>query len=122
MNARRQTTPAADPDRAEGLDRTAAPAPGPVRPFDFPAVTRERLAGDDVPELLVARHGDLPLVTAAVIVEGGAAAEPADRAGIARLTADALEAGTATRDVERLAKHFEMSFEDYRPCGRNGPS
>lgn len=88
-------------------DRTAAPAPGPVRPFDFPAVTRERLGGDDAPQLLVARHGDLPLVTAAVIVEGGAAAEPADRAGIARLASDALEAGTASRDVEQLAWELE---------------
>ena len=88
-------------------DRARAPEPGPVRPFDFPAVTRERLEGDGAPEILVARHGKVPLVTAALIVEGGAGAEPPELAGIARLTADALEAGTAHRDVEALAWELE---------------
>ncbi|HUG41858.1 MAG TPA: pitrilysin family protein [Longimicrobiales bacterium] len=97
---------ATTPDAA-APDRTRAPEPGPVRPFDFPAVTRERLDGDASPELLVARHGDLPLVTAAVILEGGAAAEPPGLAGIARLTVDALEAGTESRDVEALAWELE---------------
>lgn len=89
------------------LDRSSAPAPGPVKPFDFPAVHRERLAGDDSPVLLAARHGDLPLVTVQAVVEGGAAAEAPEHAGIARLTAAALEAGTASCDEEVLAWELE---------------
>ena len=89
------------------LDRTQAPAPGPVRPFDFPAVHRERLGGEDAPELVTARHGDVPLVTAEVVVEGGAAAERSRQAGIARLTSAALEAGTEVRDEEALAWELE---------------
>lgn len=89
------------------LDRSRAPEPGPVRAYDFPAVRRERLAGDESPRLVTASHGDLPLVTAQVVVEGGAAAEPADRAGVARLTAEALEAGTEARDEEELAWALE---------------
>jgi zinc protease len=89
------------------LDRTQAPTPGPVRSFDFPAVNRQRLAGADGPELVTARHGDVPLVTAEVVVEGGVAAEPGGKAGIARLTSAALEAGTETHDEEALAWSLE---------------
>ncbi len=92
---------------AKAPDRTTAPAPGPVKAFDFPAVTRARIAGEGSPALLVARHGDMPVVTAEVVVEGGAAAEPPELAGIARLTSDALEAGTRDHDVEALAWELE---------------
>ncbi len=89
------------------IDRTRPPEPGPVKPYDFPTIIRERPAGNDAPELVFARHGDLPLVTAELIIEAGAAAEPAERAGIAQLTAEALETGTASRDVDSLAWELE---------------
>lgn len=89
------------------LDRTRPPEPGAVKPFDFPVITRARLDGDDTPELLVARHGDLPLVSAELVLEAGAGGEPADRAGIAQLTAEALETGTRERDVDELAWALE---------------
>ncbi|MFW5947143.1 MAG: insulinase family protein, partial [Gemmatimonadota bacterium] len=41
------------------------------------------------------------------VTEGGAAAEPGDRAGVARLTAAALQAGTELRDEEALAWELE---------------
>jgi zinc protease len=88
-------------------DRTRPPEPGPVRPFDFPTITRQRPAGNHAPELLYARHGDLPLVTAELVVQAGAAAEPAEQAGIAQLTAEALETGTRGRDVDALAWELE---------------
>lgn len=91
----------------ETLDRTRPPEPGPVRAYDFPTVVREPLDGPDTPELLVARHGDLPLITAEVILEGGAAAEPAELAGVAQLTAEALETGTRDRDLDTLAWELE---------------
>lgn len=91
----------------EILDRSAAPRPGPVKPFDFPLVYRKPIDGDAAPDLLIARHGDLPLVTVHVLVEGGAEAELPDQAGLARLTAAALEAGTDRHDVESLAWELE---------------
>jgi zinc protease len=93
--------------RTDTLDRTRPPEPAAVKPYQFPAITRERLAGDDSPEFIFASHGDLPLVTAQVVCAGGAAAEAAHQAGIAHLTADALSTGTATRDVEALAWELE---------------
>ncbi len=89
------------------LDRARAPEPGPVRTFDFPDVHRDRLDGQDSAVLLTAHHGDLPLVTVQVVVEGGASAEDAEHAGVARLTAETLEAGTASHDEEALAWELE---------------
>jgi zinc protease len=89
------------------LDRTRPPEPGRVKAFAFPEISRARLDGADSPELLYARHGDLPLVTAELVVEAGAAVEATEQAGVAQLTAEALETGTRTRDVERLAWELE---------------
>jgi zinc protease len=89
------------------LDRTRPPEAGALKPFEFPEITRERPAGDDAPAFLFARHGDLPLVTAELVVEAGAESEPAEEAGVAQLTAEALETGTASRDVEALAWDLE---------------
>ncbi len=91
----------------QALDRARPPEPGPVKPFDFPAVHRERLGDDQTAELVVVPYGDMPLVTAEVIVRGGADAEPPELAGVARLTAEALEGGTTTRDVDTLAWELE---------------
>jgi zinc protease len=88
-------------------DRTRAPEPAPVKPYDFPLISEMRLDGPDTPRLLFARHGDLPLVTAELVMEGGAAAEPAALAGVAQLTAEALETGTRENDVDQLAWELE---------------
>lgn len=93
--------------KTQAPDRARPPEPGPVKPFDFPALTRTRVDGGGSPELIFARHGDLPLVTAELVVEAGAAVEPTAQAGIAQLTAEALETGTETRDVDALAWELE---------------
>ncbi|MBI4545025.1 MAG: insulinase family protein [Gemmatimonadetes bacterium] len=49
----------------------------------------------------------MPLVTAEFVLDGGAAAEPAGKAGVARLTAQALETGTRTRTAEQVAWELE---------------
>lgn len=84
------------------------PAPGAVRPFEFPAVDRQRLdASDNTLEVLCARHGVLPLVTAYLVLDAGAAAEPAGLEGVGRLTAHALETGTESRDAKALSWDLE---------------
>jgi zinc protease len=87
------------------LDRSVPPAPGPVRAFDFPVVRRQRLENGFA--LLTARHGDLPIVTAELILDAGAGLEVEHQAGLAHLTAHALETGTATRSAERIAWELE---------------
>lgn len=88
------------------VDRTRPPAPAAVRAFEFPRIQRDRL--DNGLAVLTARHGALPVVTIELVVDAGAATEPDDRAGVAGLTLEALEAGTTTRDEDRIARDFEQ--------------
>src|SRR5690606_8929812 len=87
------------------VQRDRPPAPGPIRPLVFPTIERRRLDNDLA--VLAARHGDLPLVTAALVVDAGAAGDPARKAGLAQLTTDALETGTRNRSAEQIAWELE---------------
>lgn len=85
--------------------RAQAPRPGRLRPFEFPEVTREELPDGLV--LLHARHGDLPLVTLSLVAEAGGVEEPAERAGLAHMTANALASGTSRRSADEIAWAIE---------------
>ena len=87
------------------LSRAQAPTPGRLRPFEFPPVTSERLPNGLT--LLHARHGDLPLVTLSLVLEAGGTEEPAARAGLAHMTANALSSGTETRSADEIAWAIE---------------
>ena len=87
------------------IDRTQPPPPAPILPFAFPRIARDSLKNALV--LLYARHGALPLVTAALVVDAGAAGDPTRKAGLAHLTANALETGTRTRTAAEIAWEFE---------------
>ena len=88
-----------------GIDRNLAPAPAAIRPFAFPRAHRNSLANGLA--VLSARHGRLPIVTAQVVVDAGAARQDLIKAGLAHLTAGALDAGTLTRTGDQLAWEFE---------------
>lgn len=85
--------------------RTHPPEPAPLRPFDFPPVQRGEL--DNGLQILSARDGDMPLVTLALVVEAGGAADPAAQAGVASLTASALTSGMGGRDADEVAWAIE---------------
>ncbi len=57
--------------------------------------------------VIVARSSDLPLVTAALTVRSGAAADPQGLAGTASTMADLLTEGTATRSATDIARQTE---------------
>lgn len=87
-------------------DRSRPPAPGPLRPFRVPEVERVRLEGG-LP-VHVVRLPRLPVVSAAFVFRGaGETAVPTSRAGLATLTAAALEGGTQKRSGTALAEAFE---------------
>lgn len=73
------------------VDRSRLPVPGPDRPFHFPRIAKRRLSNGV--ELRAVRHPDAPVANVTVLVPVGAAAEPADRPGLASLTADLLAEG-----------------------------
>ncbi len=83
-----------------------APTPGTPRAYHFPSFERRALSRGA--HLVVAPLSKLPLVTVtAVFPNAGASAEPAERAGIAQLTAAMLIEGTASRDGAGVAEAFE---------------
>jgi zinc protease len=81
------------------------PAPGALRPFDFPDVHAERL--ESGLELRVGRMPRLPVVTMSLVLPAGESALEADDAGLAVLAGDALEGGTGTRSGAELAEALE---------------
>lgn len=88
-----------------GLDRNREPLPGAIRTFAFPPAERRRL-GNGL-QTVIARHGDLPLVTVRIVVDAGAGAEGPAEQGLATLTANALEGGTERLDGAALAWELE---------------
>ncbi|MEO5510184.1 MAG: pitrilysin family protein [Longimicrobiales bacterium] len=86
-------------------ERVNEPPPGPIRDYHFPEVNSRTL--DNCVRSVVCTAGDLPLVTAHVIVNAGAATESANQAGLALLTANSLEGGTTNRSGTQLAWDLE---------------
>ena len=87
------------------MTRSTPPVPGPVRPYEFPAVARTQLA-NGMPLRTVA-HGSFPLATAMVVAKAGETASPEGQEGLAALSSAALEGGTARRSGEELARALE---------------
>jgi zinc protease len=87
------------------LDRSAAPRPGEVRPFEFPAVESFSLANGVA--LKVARMSQLPLVTVSVVLDAGEALLPHGSGGLAVLTGQALEGGSRRLSGPELAEALE---------------
>jgi zinc protease len=87
------------------LVRSTPPAPGPVREFVCPEVTRDQL-GNGL-SLLAVPSGTMPVITFRVVLHAGAEHDRAPTSGLANLTANTLEAGTTTRSADRLAWDFE---------------
>lgn len=89
-----------------GFDRSRAPAPAAVREFHFPRVQRGGL--ENGLTVLSARHSDFPVVTLLLVTHAGAEHDERATAGLAQLTARALEAGTNSRSADRVAWDFEL--------------
>ncbi len=83
---------------------TTRPGPGAARPYRFPQVVRQSVAGGQV----VAAH--LPgqsLAVALLLLDAGAGREPRGREGLGAVLAKALEEGTAERDATAYALAIE---------------
>ncbi|MEO6029568.1 MAG: pitrilysin family protein [Candidatus Binatia bacterium] len=84
---------------------TAKPKPAAPRDYRFPHYERATLTNGV--QLVVATVRKLPLVTVLALVEGGATIEPANKRGVAALTARMLLEGAAGMDGVALADRFE---------------
>lgn len=72
-----------------GVD--APPDPGPPRPVVLPPLPEHTLPNGA--KVVIATRRDLPVVTAVLLVRHGAEADPADRAGLAAMTATLMAKG-----------------------------
>ncbi|GJG85821.1 peptidase M16 [Gemmatimonadetes bacterium T265] len=81
------------------------PGAGAPRPYHFPHFERRALPNGL--RLVVAPVHRLPLVSVVVVVDAGAASDPAGQEGLAVLTARALVEGTATMDAVALVERVE---------------
>lgn len=85
--------------------RAAPPAPGAARAAVAPTVVERRLSNGL--RVIVAKSTDLPIMNAQLIIGGGAAADPADRPGLASMTADLSTAGAGGRTAPEIASTLE---------------
>lgn len=85
--------------------RMAPPAPGAARAAVAPSVVERTLSNGM--RVIVAKSTDLPIMNAQLIIGGGAAADPADRPGVASMTADLATAGAGGRTAPQIASTME---------------
>jgi zinc protease len=91
--------------RRDGPVIAERPEPGPPRSYEFPSVAESRL--DNGLTVLVVDLPGRPLVSATVVVVGGAVEEPANLAGATVLAARALTEGTERHDAIALVEAGE---------------
>ena len=89
------------------LDRTKVPPAGPTPVLTVPAWTKTQLANGAT--LIVSERHSLPLVSFSITFVGGANQfEPADRRGVAAMTASMLTEGTKTRTGDQLSDALQL--------------
>ena len=89
------------------LDRTKMPPAGPTPVLHVPAWTRTQLSNGAT--LIVSERHSLPLVSFSITFVGGANQfEPADRRGVAGMTASMLTEGTKTRTGDQLSDALQL--------------
>ncbi len=93
-----------DPDRDSPVV-AERPRPGAPRPYEFPAVVIDRLSNGLT--ILIADMPGRPLVSASLVIRGGAAEEPAVDGGSTVLAARALSEGTEAHDAIQLVEAAE---------------
>lgn len=79
------------------VDRSRLPRPGPDSRFAFPVADRLRL-GNGLQLSTVERRG-LPMVSLALVLPSGSAIDPETQPGLASMTADMLDEGSADRSA-----------------------
>jgi zinc protease len=90
-----------DTPTVPAFDRTKPPALGPLGQLTLPPVVRRQL--DNGLEILVVEHHELPIVDMVLIVKTGGEGDPANKPGIATLTAGMLDEGAGRRTSLNIA-------------------
>ena len=90
----------------ETLDRTAMPDAAASPSFSTPVPTRATLS-NGMSVVIVEKPG-LPIVAQGLLLRAGGITDPADKPGVASLTATMLAEGTATRSSQQISDEMEF--------------
>ncbi|HYR28491.1 MAG TPA: pitrilysin family protein, partial [Thermoanaerobaculia bacterium] len=87
------------------VDRKVLPTLGGAPDVKFPAIQRATLS-NGLKVMLLERHS-APIVNMTLAIDAGYAADPTAKAGLAGLTVDVLDEGTATRDTFAIVNQLD---------------
>ncbi len=103
----------------DGNGQTQPPVPGPPKAVSIPPVAESTLPNGL--RVRAGRKADNPLVTVRLVIKKGAWAEPANKAGLADLTAAMLTKGTKTRTSTQIAESIDfLGGSIFNGAGWNG--
>ncbi|HJQ12974.1 MAG TPA: pitrilysin family protein [Gemmatimonadaceae bacterium] len=91
------------------------PAPGALRPYEFPAVNQFELA-NGLKVIVVEKH-NLPVIEGRLILDAGAQREPAAKNGLASLTGRLLSEGTGDMSGAQIAQQMDALGAQYSTGG-----
>ena len=86
-------------------DPSVPPAPGPIRPFEFPPVGFQETSSGLA--LRTAHLPRFPLISTVLVVNAAESSLPGEQAGLAVLAGQCLEGGTTGLSAAALAEAFE---------------
>ncbi|CAN5182168.1 pitrilysin family protein [soil metagenome] len=85
--------------------RQAPPTPGAARPMRAPVIAERTLSNGL--RVIVAKSTDLPIMNAQLVIDGGAAGDPATLPGLAGMTANLATQGAGGRTAPQIASTLE---------------
>jgi zinc protease len=90
----------------QGPDRSKPPVPGPAPSLKLPPIQKSAL-GNGLPVWVVEMH-EVPVVSLALVIKAGAAADPLGKYGLASFTAAMLDEGAGSRNALELSDAIEF--------------
>jgi len=94
----------------QGPDRTKAPVPGAAPELHLPPIEKKTLS-NGLPVWIVQQH-KVPVVHVELVVRAGSSADPAQKFGLASLTADMLDEGAGSRSALEIADAIDFLGAD----------
>ena len=95
--------------------QVSPPGPGPLRPYVFPQIEQFQLQ-NGINVVLVEKH-TLPIISSRIILDAGALREPADKSGLAGVTAFLLSEGTRDLSGTEIAKRMDALGAQFSTAG-----
>jgi len=95
----------------EPVDRSGLPTLGPPPSFTFPGIQRHVLPNGL--QVRTVEHTSVPVVTFALLIEGGSGADPAAQEGLASLVADMVDEGTGNLTAIEVSDALARIGGDY---------